>query len=147
MVMVKVEIITPKKWWMFAKYQIVDDLVIANVRVPAGFVTDGTTLSRWWSVIGLFVVICAHWYPGFWLFVIGVVVMALPLLFPRIGYAFNAVVLHDYLLTVMSRDHADKAFKGALVELKVPKWRVNSLFFGVQTYSKIIAVKKFFIKE
>jgi len=128
------KVVEPTKWYLPAKYQLMDDYTIAGITVPRGTVTDGVTISRWFTGLGLVFIALGHAsWP--WLFAIGVFCISLPLLFPRTGQAMGAAVLHDYLLTISNRRYADQKFKDALISLNIKQWRVWLMYNGVRLYS------------
>lgn len=131
----RVAIIPPKRWWQFAKYRTEEDLTVAGVTVPKGFITDGATVSRWWVAAGLLLILAAHMVTD-WLYPLGVLAIMLPALFPRVGLALKAAIVHDFLLDQgFDRIYADRKFKQALIELNVHSWRINMMFAGVRLYS------------
>jgi len=87
--------------------------------VPAGFLTDGASVPRWfWGVI-------APW-----------------------GRYGQAAALHDYLIEygvvfnkhqreTISRKEADHVFNEAMRVAGVSKWKRRLMFFAVRAYSKI----------
>lgn len=94
------------------------------ITIPAGYLTDGTTVPRiFWSLL------------------------------PPWGIYGQAAVVHDFLcerLTVsvhgieasITRAQADKAFKDAMVALNVPRWKRNVMYIAVRIYAKFTGVNK-----
>lgn len=132
---IRVAILPPKYWWGFARYRTEEDLLICGLHVPKGFITDGTTVTRWFTIIGLLLIALAHEVSP-WLYPVGVLGVVLPVLFPRVGASLKAAIVHDYLLSIgCSRLAADCQYKQVLQHLNVPAWRVHMMYTGVRLNS------------
>ena len=129
-----VKINLPKKWWDSPTYTLLNDTVINGVTVPKGFITDGTTLSRWVGLLGLLLITLAH-VVTMWLLPIGLLLVMAPLIYPRVGSDFKAVIVHDYLLKTGSRYVADETYFDVMTWLKINKFRKCMAYFGVKTLS------------
>ena len=100
-------ILLPKKSFEKTRYILLDDFEFIGVKVPKGFVTDGATIPRiFWPVL------------------------------PPVHKYFPAAIVHDYLLTVLSRDEADKQFNEALKHLEITKARRYAMYGAVRLYAK-----------
>lgn len=101
-----VDIILPQRTFEKTTYRLLQQMELAGVEVPAGFVTDGASVPRllWW-------------------------------LFPPTGRYFLAAVVHDYLLDSGYNWHyANKKFAEALYVQGVSPWVRWSMFSAVQVY-------------
>lgn len=104
----RVELIFPKKWYQRVQYRLLEDVYIAGVHVPKGFVTDGASVPRL-----------------FWV------------LFPPMDQYFPAAVVHDYLLVEGTPwPEANKYFRRALRESKIPSWRRKLMEAAVGLYGE-----------
>ena len=103
---IPVEIICPQRLFQRTLYRLCDEITLAGVTVPAGFITDGVTSPRilWW-------------------------------LYPPVGRYFAAAAVHDYLLQMgIHWRVANDAFRRALIELGLPRPVVTSMYAAVQVY-------------
>lgn len=94
------------------------------IYVPAGYLTDGTTVPRlFWALL------------------------------PPWGVYGQAAVVHDILCERLSvtvhgidasitRAQADKAFKEAMISLNVPRWKRNVMYIAVRIYAKFTGIDK-----
>jgi len=88
---------------------LVTDFIYRNIKVPAGYVTNGANIPRiFWSVIPPFS----------------------PQLLP-------AVIVHDYLCDKEAYALADKAFEQMLRELEVSVWKRVVMVCAVKWYHRI----------
>lgn len=124
----------PKKWWSSPTYTLLNDTMINDTIVPKGFTTDGTTLSRWVCLCGLCVIGLAH-VTTLWLLPIGLLLVLAPLMYPRVGSDFLAVVVHDYMLKTGSRYQADETYFDVMSWLKTNQFRKWLAYFGVKSLS------------
>jgi len=131
---IDVKINLPKKWWDSPTYTLLSDVVINGVTVPKGFTTDGTTLSRWVGLLGLLLIALAH-VITMWLLPIGLLLVIAPLVYPRVGSDFKAVIVHDYLLRTGSRYVADETYFDVMELLNINKFRKWLAYFNVKTLS------------
>jgi len=101
--------IPPSRWWRRAQWELMEPLHIAGHTVPDGYVTDGTSAP-----------LLVAW------------------LVSPTGRAMPAAVLHDWLLDQLgawdSRAHADSAFRTAMLECGVSKWRSTMMWLAVRIY-------------
>lgn len=104
-----VEIILPKRWYRQARYRITKEVVVDNVRVPAGFVSDGATvplLLRW--------------------------------AFPPLGRYFPAALVHDFLLVQgESWGHSNRVFRSILPHCNIPTWQRVLMGWATSLYGTI----------
>jgi len=130
----QVQVIQPNHWWQPTKYKTLEAVESAGVIVPVGFITDGATVSRWFAIAGLVIVAVAH-FTIQWLYLIGLIGILTPALFPRVGKYFQAAVIHDYLLESQpNRKYADQKFKQSLTEHKIPNWQIALMYSAVRVY-------------
>lgn len=100
---IPVDIILPTKWWKPTLYRIHHAITVGDVQVPARFVSDGASVPR-----------------IFWM------------VFPPIGLYFYAALVHDYLLkTGVSWRVANRHFRRALRNSRVPRWRQHTMVAAV----------------
>jgi len=129
-----VEVLLPKYWWQPTLYQLKAPITCAGHTVPAGFVSDGATVSRWFAIVGLACLLIAHFTNPF-VYAIGLLGVITPALFPRIGNYIKAALVHDYYLECgIQRKKADLIFKHCLQELGIEPWRAASMFYAVRFY-------------
>lgn len=120
-----------KDYWLLKKaFTFYIDHVDSNriVRVPRGFLSDGTTIPAWVRV-----------------------------LVPVMGRHSQAVFLHDYLCETykvlrltnglpemedIDRDEVDRIFYQALEVSDIPKWRITLIRLGTTVYRKIAKPKR-----
>lgn len=131
------EVLLPLHWWQPTKYRLLDNIECAGHQVPAGFVSDGATVSRWLVIAGLLTIALAHIITP-WLYPAGLIGVIAPALFPRVGKYIKAAIVHDfYLQQGLDRKTCDQYFKQCLEVLGVSHWRAVSMFFAVRAYSII----------
>ncbi len=116
------------------------DIVIDEIVIPKGTETDGASLPRWAIFSGLILVIVGGLSGGILAdlaLILGWLTVVFAYLFPPFGKYALAAILHDYLLTIYSRDQADSLMKDYLPILGVDKFwqfwmykfvRLNSTF-------------------
>jgi len=101
-----VEIMLPTKWYRLARFRLTSPMQVGWVTIPAGFVTDGATVP-----------LLLRW------------------LFPPVGRYFPAAVAHDYLLVTANHwPTANRLFREAVKECRVPTWRRYPMAAGVMVY-------------
>ena len=105
----QVELVLPKTIMGKAKYKLMADAEVGIYTIPAGFVSDGSTVPRlFWGI------------------------------FPAVSSYFWATVLHDYLLSIgTNRMKADIAFKEAMAHENVSKPVIFVKLFFVTIYGFI----------
>lgn len=88
------------------KYKLNEDILINDIRIPSGFITDGCSSLKWmWPV------------------------------FPPIQDYFRATTLHDYLIANgVGWRQAEVAFKEALIECGVGGVRVFLMVNAVRVF-------------
>lgn len=103
---IKAVIILPEKRFEKTLYVLLEDFEFLGVKVPKGFVTDGATIPRiFWPIL------------------------------PPVHKYFPAAIVHDYLLTQLTRDEADAKFNEALKQLKITKARRYAMYGAVRLYA------------
>lgn len=110
----QVKIIFPFSTFGHTEYELLEDLILAGVIVPAGFISDGASVPRiFWS------------------------------LFPPVGRYFAAAVVHDYLLSQGThRTKCNKIFLTALKELNVAPVPAYTLYMGTVAYRGWLGFKE-----
>ncbi len=139
----KLSLIIPANWWQPAKFITEENQVIQFVSIPAGFVTDGASVPRSLTLLGLLFLIAGHWFMP--LFIPGVLLVLSLALFPRFGKSFRAALLHDYLL----QQNPDKwisaniFFLAQLFNDGIHWSRAYTMFAAVTIYQAFMAVIRF----
>lgn len=112
----KVELVDNKdSTWKLLEELIIEDEVIGEIRVPAGFETDFASVPR------------------------------IPVVFELVGdRGASAATVHDYLYStgVVSRKAADGVLYRALRHTKVGKPRALMMFIGVRAFGFLFYKKK-----
>ena len=104
-------ILLPESRSDVTRYVLIGDFKYAGFEVPSGFVTDGLTIPRiFWSIL------------------------------PPIHRYFPAAIIHDYLLTQVSRVEADREFKIVLKKLNISRVRRFLMAAAVRLYSTILKI-------
>lgn len=118
MTKVNVTILLPDRKFKKVRYVLLDNLDLNGVTVPAGFVTDGATIPRiFWPIL------------------------------PPVHKYFPAAILHDYLLTVLTRDEADAKFNEALKRLGISAANRYTMYSAVRLYTLWKKVVKLFKRK
>lgn len=131
------QLIKPSEWWQPAQFKTMHEKTIQGVVIPAGFVTDGASIPFWLPVMGILLLLIAHWLPVFYIPALGLV-LALSL-FPRFGKTFDAALLHDFLLTQNPEKwrYANRMFLRQLKADGIHRWRAYTMFCAVSIYQFI----------
>ena len=104
---IKAVIILPEGKYDRTLYLLLEDFEFSGVTVPKGFITDGATIPRiFWPIL------------------------------PPVHRYFPAAVVHDYLLTQVSRDEADAKFNNCLKELNISTFRRLVMYGAVRLFAK-----------
>lgn len=100
-----VRFILPAHFWQRPRLELMEPLTVCGWSIPSGHISDGATVPRiLWPVIHPF---------GRWT---------------------KAAILHDYLLTVLPREQADREFRKALVATGVRKPLAWLMWAAVRVY-------------
>ena len=110
---------------------------MANVTAPTGFVTDGATIPRWITAVGIIIVLVGYFLGYFGIILAGCSVAIVPVVFTRTNKYFAAAIIHDYYLHINPDDmlEADKIFKICLKELGISPLRYVPMYVVVRLYS------------
>jgi len=103
-----VEFIPADHWWQPAKWKLKESYTSHNgeVRVPAGFITDGASIP--------------------WIF---------RRMFSPTGRYFGAAIIHDYILAKdWDWKNANHQFEVEMTALGIPGWRKSSILASVKLY-------------
>ncbi len=115
---IKAVIILPEGKYDRTLYLLLEDFEFSGVTVPKGFITDGATIPRiFWPIL------------------------------PPVHRYFPAAVVHDYLLTQVSRDEADEEFNICLKELNISTFRRLAMYGAVRLYANWNKLKRKFTKK
>lgn len=130
-------LIKPSQWWQAAKFKTVQNKKLQGIIIPVGFVTDGASIPFWLPVVGILLLLIAHCLPVFYIPALGLI-LALSL-FPRFGKAFDAALLHDFLLTQNPKKwrYANRMFLRQLKTDGIHRSRAYTMFFAVSIYQFI----------
>ena len=107
-----IELVGPNLWRTFYPFDYHVGSYPSNeiIVVPSGFVTDFASIPRiFWSVLS-----------------------------PTDQYG-KAALLHDYCYVThykKDRDYCDKIFKEAMLVLKVPPWKLYTMYWGVRIFGE-----------
>jgi hypothetical protein len=134
---VKVSIIPAKKWFSKTYFRIEEDVTMQGVTVKKGFISDGATIPRWFTALGIFILLLASVANSFWLTLLGCFIAMIPVVFPRINNYFAAVIVHDYHIEkkLGKRSESDKILKRCLQELGVQPWRYWPMYIAVRAWA------------
>lgn len=95
-----------------------EEWTFVGITIPSGFESDGTS-SPWWARA----------------------------IIPRVGPYVYASFVHDYCLTIMSREDALELFREALRELGSRHFHIHFRYWGIKLYDKFIHPLKTFQKK
>lgn len=137
---VKVTIVPAKHWFDYAKFRTEEDLTMAGITVPKGYVSDGATVPRWLTAVGLLVLLIAFHFGAFYGILLGSVITLIPVVFPKTNMYFAAALVHDYYITkkIGTRRQADKIFRLCLKQLNVQPWRYNAMYIAVRVWGILL---------
>lgn len=133
---VKVTIIPAKHWYDYVKFRTEEEVCIAGVTVPKGFVSDGASVPRWLTLIGLVILLITVQFNIIFGSLFGVILAIAPVVFPKLNMYFAAALVHDYCITEKkcSRKQADKIFKQSLKQLNIKPWRYSIMYAVVRIW-------------
>lgn len=110
----RTDYIRPNAWIDRPRWRLVIPLYFKEIVVPVGFETDMGTIPRLlWTV------------------------------FDPINRYAPATIVHDFALTIMSREEADTLFRDALEEMQISPWRIKSMHQAVRQFGR----SKLFFKK
>lgn len=140
------EYVKPKNWWGFTKLRTVKHLMIFGIGISAGYETDGATVSRYYTAIGMGVLLFLPL--SLWCY-FGIIICLIPVIFPRYSNYMEAALLHDFRVAnkKTGRLKYDKEFYGNLLKCGVHKWRAVPMYLAVSAYSILVAPVYITIKE
>lgn len=122
------------------KYELREAIKVNGRTVPKGFVSDGATVPRWLTVLGVLLLITSLIFELIIPSIVSALVSIIPVIFPKDGRYMAAALLHDYLLeSGADRWLCDSEFKYGLMSLDVPRWRVSMMYYAVRGYSLLKA--------
>lgn len=138
--MLSVSIIEPATWLKPTRYRLLMPLKLVGHTVPAGFKTDGATVPRFLSLLGVVCVLLGYWLACYLVLWLGLLFLLGVVWFPPVGRYARAAVLHDYLLALQpdNRHFADREFLRAMKVLKIAAWRRWTMFICVWCWSEVI---------
>jgi len=92
------------------RYRTVTDITYKDIRVPAGYETDGASIPRilWWFIP------------------------------PNESTIMPAVIVHDYMCHIKQYHKGDRYFKEILNLLNISKFKIWYLVTGVTLYTRFI---------
>lgn len=116
-----------------------------KISVPAGFVTDFASIPvRQALILATFLLVLGYFF-SFWLFLPGVLLVALAAFMQKLGKQNKAAVIHDYIYqnpmlgrqfevgyTIWSRKGADLCFLDGMRDLGVAKWKRTLMYWAVR---------------
>ncbi len=112
-----------------------------KITVPAGFVTDLASIPASALLALAAAAVVAGRYAGLdWLLWIGVAIVVLGALIPKLGRQNKAAVVHDYLYRIgleafrNPRKFADRVFLRGMVALSVASWKRRLMYWGVRAF-------------
>lgn len=136
---VKVTIVPAKYWFGHAKFRTEEDVTMAGITVPKGYTSDGATIPRWITAVGLLILLAAFQFNTFYGILLGSIITLIPVVFPKTNMYFAAALVHDYHITekLGTRRQADKIFRQCLKQLNVQPWRYNTMYIAVRAWGII----------
>lgn len=141
---IKVDVILPETWLGYARYKLQEDITVDNVIIPKGYITDGATITRWYGLAGMFMIlfscISSTWI-GLWAFIflfLGSLGILAVVLFPKVGKYFLATLAHDYLIDAgLERRYCDVKFRQIMLSLGIRRWRAYTMYYAVRLYARL----------
>ena len=133
---VKVTIVPARYFYGYARFRLEEDVIMSDTTVPKGYISDGASIPRSLTVLGLFIVLICCKYDYLSGVLAGSLLTVIPVTFPKINMYFKAAVVHDYQITenLKPRKEIDKDFRRNLKELGVSSWRYNSMYLAVRIW-------------
>lgn len=132
----KIEVSPPKRWERHAKFETLEPLLIGDVFIPSGYRSDGASVTRWYSALGLCLLLLALLIDWSAIKVIlvffGSFLVLIPVIFPRVGVDFVLAIMHDYLIdSGRTWAYANSKFYECLLKSDIPVWRAKAMLYGV----------------
>jgi hypothetical protein len=145
--LVDIRVIPKKRWYHSQFYQTLNSLNFLGHTIPKGFVSDGVTVPRWISLVGLLLLFLSfglhsfgYGYHSYYTGIFGSISILVPMVFPKVGNYMYAAFLHDFLYSKKqySRAYCDLMFLNALKMLGIPKWRRSIMYAAVRAFGWIL---------